>query len=468
MKYLHIIKNDELEINTKQYFFNLLFILKTLYFIFFASLLVFARPVLGINFFGYRIGELAVVLAFFISILFFILPEKIQSLFFKNRLMLISHKLIILSFFVLAFVSNSNFLSSYTYKVSSYIWTISFFYLGILLIANFKVEKFNPLMFMSAIPLVTYIISTGNYPNFIMQFFIDYSDKFQFLKPSDIFLGYIVTNFVNRYIFKSKKSSISYLVISTALMAPLLLLGSRGSFLGMTLFFLFELFNYRYELIKNWKNTLLIFLIGLIVLIFSTSRIDFENNSNITLGEDFTEYLGENISPIGLIDSLREFENKKDTVRVFFSFYWHYGRLESTDSTTNWRLDIWQDIFYGMVEDGRIIKGYGYKEVFPQMLDPTAPGRLGRDGLNEHIHNYFMNIFARGGILQLLFFLMLHYSFIKYWKEQNGDRLILNFMIPCLIVSSLDVTMEGVHFPLIYYSFLFFFLNISTKVNKII
>ena len=173
MKYLHSIKNDELEINTKQYFFNLLFILKTLYFIFFASLLVFARPVLGISFFGYRIGELAVVLAFFISILFFILPEKIQSLFFKNRLMLISHKLIILSFFVLAFVSNSNFLSSYTYKVSSYIWTISFFYLGILLIANFKVEKFNPLMFMSPIPLVTYIISTGNYPNFIMQFFIN-------------------------------------------------------------------------------------------------------------------------------------------------------------------------------------------------------------------------------------------------------------------------------------------------------
>ena len=80
------------------------------------------------------------------------------------------------------------------------------------------------------------------------------------------------------------------------------------------------------------------------------------------------------------------------------------------------------------------------------MLDPTAPGRLGRDGLNEHIHNYFMNIFARGGVLQLIFFIMFHYSFIRHWKEQNGDRLILNFMIPCLFVSSLDVTMEGVHF----------------------
>jgi hypothetical protein len=467
MKYLQSMKNDKLDTNSKQNFYILLFFLKFLYFIFFASLLVFARPVLGIAFFGYRIGELAVLLAFLISILFLILPEKIQSLFFKNRLMSISHKLIILSFFVLAFVSNSSFLSSYTYKVSSYIWTISFFYLGFFLITNFKVEKFNPLMFMSAIPLVTYILSTGNYPNFVMQFFIDYSDKFQFLKPSDIFLGYIVTNFVNRYIFNSKKLSIAYLVVSTALMAPLLLIGSRGSFLGMALFFLFELFNYRYELIKNWKNTLLIFLIGLIVLIFSTSRIDFENNSNINLGEDFTDYLGQNISPLGLIDSLRDFENEKDTVRVFFTFYWHYGRLASSDATTNWRLDIWQDILFDMIDENRIFKGYGYKEVFPQMLDPEAPGRLGRDGLNENIHNYFMNIFARGGVLQLILFLTLHMSYFLYWRRINKNNQIFNFVIPCMVVSFLDVTMEGVHFPLIYFSFLYYFLNISSKVYKI-
>ena len=361
MKYIRSIKNDKLEINSKQYFYILLFFLKTLYFIFFASLLVFARPVLGIAFFGYRIGELAVLLSFIISILILIISEKKHSLFFNNRLMLVSYKIIILSFFILAFVSNSSFFNSYTYKISSYIWTVSFFYLGFLLIANFKIEKFNPLMFMSLIPLVTYIISTGNYPNFIMQFFIDYSDKFQFLKPSDIFLGYIVTNFVNRYIFNSKKLSIAYLIVSTALLAPLLLVGSRGSFLGLSLFFLLELINYRYELIKNWKNTIFIFLIGLIVLIFSTSRIDFENNSNVNFGEDFTDYLGQNISPQGLIDSLRDFENEKDTVRVFYSFYWHYGRLESTDSTTNWRLDIWQDIFYGMVEEEKLLKAMDIK-----------------------------------------------------------------------------------------------------------
>ena len=69
--------------------------------------------------------------------------------------------------------------------------------------------------------------------------------------------------------------------------------------------------------------------------------------------------MSENSNPAGLINSLREFENKKDTVRVFFSFYWHYGRLESTDSTTNWRLDIWQDVVYGVIEEGKVLTGYG-------------------------------------------------------------------------------------------------------------
>ena len=58
----------------------------------------------------------------------------------------------------------------------------------------------------------------------------------------------------------------------------------------------------------------------------------------------------------------------------------HYGRLESTDPTANWRLDIWQDVIFDMVKEDRVLSGYGYNEIFPQMLDPTAPGRLGRDG----------------------------------------------------------------------------------------
>ena len=36
-----------------------------------------------------------------------------------------------------------------------------------------------------------------------------------------------------------------------------------------------------------------------------------------------------------------------------------------------------------MDDEGILLKGHGYKEIFPIMKDPSAPGRLGRDGLNE-------------------------------------------------------------------------------------
>ena len=88
------------------------------------------------------------------------------------------------------------------------------------------------------------------------------------------------------------------------------------------------------------------------------------------------------------------------------------------------------------------------------MLDPTAPGRLGRDGLNENVHNYFVNILARGGILQLLLFLYIYKTILTVYKRNHGDYKILILLIPILILSSLDVTMEGVNFPIIFYTYL--------------
>ena len=88
------------------------------------------------------------------------------------------------------------------------------------------------------------------------------------------------------------------------------------------------------------------------------------------------------------------------------------------------------------------------------MLDPTAPGRLGRDGLNENVHNYFVNILARGGILQLITFLFLYIYLIRWYKSEHSDYKILILIIPIMILSSLDVTMEGVNFPIIFYTYL--------------
>jgi O-antigen ligase len=166
-------------------------------------------------------------------------------------------------------------------------------------------------------------------------------------------------------------------------------------------------------------------------------------------------------------DSLGNILKEKENVTVWMSFYWHYGRLESTDPTTNWRLDIWQDVVYDLVEENRVLLGYGYNEIFPQMLDPEAPGRLGKDGLNENVHNYFVNIIGRGGIIQLILFILFHYSLVTYWKENVSNYQILMYIVPSFVVSSLDITMEGVQYPLIYYFFLYYFLKNSTKVKVV-
>ena len=95
------------------------------------------------------------------------------------------------------------------------------------------------------------------------------------------------------------------------------------------------------------------------------------------------------------------------------------------------------------------------------MTDPQEPGRMGVDGMNENIHNYFLNIFARGGILLLGLFLYLHCYFVIMWKKKHNNFKILNFIIPLLIASFFDVSMEGVQFPLNYYFFIGTFLSIN-------
>ena len=104
--------------------------------------------------------------------------------------------------------------------------------------------------------------------------------------------------------------------------------------------------------------------------------------------------------------------------------------------------------------------GFGYTELFEIMGDPSQPGRLGRDGLNEHVHNYFFNILGRGGIIQLIFFVLFYFYVFKIWKEKSINTFdFFKLFIPIMIVSGLDVTMEGVHFPLVFFSFLGYILS---------
>ena len=434
------------------------------YFVLIGLILVFDRSAVGLYIRGIQLGKIIIGISLFASFIFVLFKLFKNNYFelddFGNSLNIFS--LIIFSFFISLFIHSTAVFSEYSYKSSSYIWTVGIFYASLYIFSDSKryIKTIEYLIYPALlIPFVHYIFSTGYYPNFVMDIFIKYSDKFSFNKASDIMLTLISLNFINYRINRNKTFTIFYLVVSTSLLLPLLLLMSRGSFLSAFLFLAGALlFDWKY-IISNLKKTIPIILFGIFVFGISTynvSDVDFSFNFNF----------GENVEEDSVVDNIQKIAKKNNTRKAFLSFYFKDGRVFSIDNTTNWRLDIWQDVIEDMNKKDIMLKGYGYNEIIPVMLDPSAPGRLGRDGLNENVHNYFINIFARGGMIQLLFFILFHISYIRVWYKRNKNYEILIFVIPAILNSSLDITMEGVQFPFVYYSMLGIFYNLEKLVKN--
>ena len=411
-------------------------------FIFIVLSILFARPFVGLYIFDIRIGELAIAGLFFLSFLTLFIPKSI----FPYDLSKLSQlfKLAIAFFMVSLLISSSSILSPYTFRTSSYIWTFLMLFIGYAVVSD---NDFSVLLknFIILIPIFTYIISTGNYPNIIIDFFNKYSDKFQFIKAADLAIGlYISVLIINKH-FKSKTVAFNLSLIVCSIFIPLMLFNSRGSFFSILIFIAFYLFQNQQFILKNKLNFIIVLIISSACFFASTLRVygnlDFYKEPDAVTSEV-------------VVESLKGITGNKQPAKVFLSFYIQDGYLMSWDPTTDWRLDIWQDVLYDLIEKNQILTGYGYKDIIPVMLDPTAPGRLGRDGLNENVHNYFVNILARGGILQLLLFLYIYKTILTVYKRNHGDYKILILLIPILILSSLDVTMEGVNFPIIFYTYL--------------
>ena len=131
--------------------------------------------------------------------------------------------------------------------------------------------------------------------------------------------------------------------------------------------------------------------------------------------------------------------------------YFENNRVNSGDGNLNWRLQIWQDVYQDLNDKNKLISGYGYSGAIPAM---ERVDRAGLDGTNIHVHNYFVNILARGGLvhvlLYLLFYLFLLGRIINY-KDRNNT---IAFIIAALFVSFFDSSMETVRFPFLFYTVL--------------
>ncbi len=407
-------------------------------------IMIFTRSFVGLKLFGFRLGELIVGFGLFLIILYFLYFTFLDKEYFNffphvNFLILVS-----LFIFTVLFTRGS-FFSLYTYKSSSFLWMIGYVFLGYFF---FNVLNFSNLHIyaLAATPLIIYIFNSGNYPDFIMYFFERNGDKFQFIKGSDVLMAFIFCLFILKDKFNNHQNYLHYVNLVGFLMLPLFLTLSRASFFSSCLLLISINLSFRSLIRSNIKKYLVVFLVAIIVFILSAIRLaalpQIERNT---------------AEPIIVIqDSVAEVVERKNT-NQFLGFYFCEERLCSKDNTLDWRLDIWSDLTKDQIKKGKIIFGFGFNEIFEVMKDPNSPGRLGRDGLNENVHNHFFTLLGRMGIFGAIIYFLFQYKLVISLKEN-----ILIYLIPLFLVSAFDTTMESIQFP-----FLFYFLISYHKTKEL-
>ena len=246
--------------------------------------------------------------------------------------------------------------------------------------------------------------------------------------------------------FETKKYNLILFFIISGLYFPIFIFKSRGAFLSALIYSLYYLYLIKDDIFGNKK--VISYLILLFFALFFISSY-FVSGSNLQEDEGITV-----VSEI--------FQNK-DTSATFLSLYIDDSRLFSTDGNINWRLQIWQDVFSQGYQNNWVLFGFGHQDIIPAMDNPD---RSGYDGTNENVHNFLVNIFARGGLLSITFFTLFIIHIFRLTKSKN---LLFLYMLPFVTVSFFDASMENPHFPALFYFFMGYFIktinNNSSKIN---
>ena len=465
---------------------KLIKLISVIYFFLVLFVMLFGRTFTGIYFYNFRLGEIIIAVCFILSCIFLFYNKKI----FNQTKLVFVHRLILVAFFLNLIITSGSLFNSYTFKSSSYIWTLIFLYLGNYFFNYLESDNFKIKNFIWALP-TAYILSSIYYPQFFKNFFIKFSDTLDFLKASDLLLLFTVTNFY-LLLKRNDRFSFSYLILSSAILFPYLSFKSKGSILPAVLFLFLITYYYRKFIFKDFKYFIFMLLIGSSLFGFSSVRTfgSFNNISyevffseyteNTYMHEEFTNFQSifktqperysnseiseDDIITIEVPEYNYEYTVVDDgdytykNVREFWIFTLADGRLYSDETNIDYRLQIWQDVLFDLDYQDQILTGYAYNEIIPAM---TPRERQGWDGSNENVHNYLVNIFARGGLIQLVLFLVFYYYLVKEWYLKNNNFQIIVFILPIFLTSLFDVSMESVRYPLIYFSFLGYFLSIK-------
>ena len=198
--------------------------------------ILFGRSFMGLNLFGFRLGELIIGFGLILSLLLSPILLKFYKFTHIEKTLNVIMLIIFSSFFITVIISRSSLFNLYTYKSSSYIWSLGFIYIGYLYYKFVSLEKFTSYILVLSLPMV-YILSTTYFPSSWMAFFGNYSDKFDFVKGSDLLLSYIIVCLFLRINNKPNLYTFTYFMISSGVFIPLLMYKSKGSFISIIIFF---------------------------------------------------------------------------------------------------------------------------------------------------------------------------------------------------------------------------------------
>lgn len=323
------------------------------------------------------------------------------------------------------------------------------FLFGLFFSYYFEIKKFVFRLFIF-LNLYLYYFSFYGVNENIQNLFLNISDKFEYHKGSDIFLFLITSLFLFNRFEKNKNISLDVLLLSYSFFSPLLLYKSRGAFIGFSLFFILEIINLRKSFNRRLIRNMMILVLMILLFLQSLSLV----SKNGLVEVDEVRQNVEFISSYRALPSSEIFEEK--------FFYIYENRLYSSDGNLNWRLQIWQDVVYDLTSKNQLLMGYGYKSIIPAMDDPF---RAGDDGTNENVHNFLINIFARGGLVHLVLFILFFIQILKYCKQFQNLK-ISNFIFPVFLVSFFDSSMENSHFPLIFYFVIGFMIQLNKNIQN--
>ncbi len=409
------------------------FILNGLFILIFFMLLN-GRSLLGLYIYGFRLAEL---LTGFALLLLFLLIYK--NKFFRNNLgsrFIYSYLLLVFHFIIFNVINSANFLDLYIYKSSVYIWYISFIFFGYLVFKNIEITKnFFYLGYLGL--FLQFMFNVIYYPDFLTQFFNEYSDKTQFLKGAEIAIFFIVvTFFANKY--SERGALVDLFVLTSSIYIPLIFFKSRSAAIALFIYIVVMIYKKKKYLLENTKRSAVLFLISL-VLFLSTAHF--------------------------LVDFVFEFEETPEAVAQVFKhkyivsntyddevplFYIYDERLYSADGNLNWRLQLWQDIFTFAEQNDEIVFGGGF-HIKPLVFENFIYS--GVDGLNENSHNYFLNIFIRSGLLGLVLVFYFFYNMFKVVKTNFTNVEFSIFFLPLAFISMFDGSMENPYFAIVFYFF---------------